>query len=190
MSRPIFVRPIALIVVFATASIASAPVALGQTPSIVDSVLALNRTGQWELAGQLAGKSLAAAKSPDEKCALLFNGLYAATRLGRFVSGPRSLKTFDDECATTATAKQYAAAIADLRRELELPEMPTTGVDWTAVDQFWLMVDTLTRGIHPSAGAMANAPVDSRLPHRRDLGAEHSTADRRQLQPGAPGRAR
>ena len=150
MSRPIFVRPIALIVAVATGFIAFAPSARGQAPSIVDSVLALNRIGKWDLAGQLAGKSLAAAKSPDEKCALLFNGLYAATRLGKFVSGPRGLKTFDDECASTATARQYATAIADLRRELELPVMPTTGVDWSGVDQFWRMVDTLSRGIQPS----------------------------------------
>jgi hypothetical protein len=150
MSRPILVRPIALIMVLASASIASAPAAWGQTPSVLDSVLALNRVGKWDLAGQLAGKSLAAAKSPDEKCALLFNGLYAATRLGKDTTAPRSLKTFDDECAATATAKQYATAIADLRRELELPVMPTTGVDWSGVDEFWRMVDTLTRGIKPS----------------------------------------
>lgn len=122
-----------------------------QSRSVVDSVLALNRSGQWELAGQLAAKSLSAAASTDERCALMFSGVYASTRLARFNAAPRQLKAFDDQCASSATAKQYASALADLRKELDLPRMPVAGVDWSAVDAFWMAVDTLSRGLEPSA---------------------------------------
>lgn len=52
-------------------------------------------------------------------------------------------------CANTNVMKQSARDIEEIRRVFSLPPMPT-GVDWTAVDQFWMAVDTLSRDIEPS----------------------------------------
>jgi len=130
-------------------TLAAGPLA-AQTPSIADSVAALERAGKWEAAARLIDPGLAAARTTEERCALLFDGLLAGTRLWRYAGAPRQLRAFDDECAASKVATIEARRIADLRQELDLPPMPVEPVDWTAVDQFWMAVDTLSRGIEPS----------------------------------------
>jgi hypothetical protein len=123
---------------------------MAQGRSLSDSVMALNRAGKWELAGPLAGKSIQSASSVDERCALIVGGLYAAVKTYRFTEGARQLKPFDDQCAKTSVTTTYANEVAFIHRELTLPAMPTAGIDWTAIDLFWMAVDTLSRDIEPS----------------------------------------
>jgi len=122
---------------------------VAQSRPLTDSVMALNRAGKWELAGQLADRAMRSATNVEERCAALVGGLYAAARLTQITSGPRQLKVFDDMCANTNVVKQSARDIDEIRRVFELPPMPT-GVDWSSIDQFWMAVDTLSRDIEPS----------------------------------------
>ncbi len=128
----------------------AAPTLAAQTRPLSDSVMALNRAGKWELAGQLALTGMRTAPNGEERCALFVGGLYASARMNQFSNGPRQLKTFDDMCAGTNVMTQQAREIEQIRRDLSLPPMPTTGVDWSAIDQFWMAVDTLSRDIEPS----------------------------------------
>jgi hypothetical protein len=80
----------------------------------------------------------------------MVGGLYAAVKTYRFTEGARQIKPFDDQCAKTSAMTKYANEVAFIHRELTLPPMPTTGIDWTAIDQFWMAVDTLSRDIEPS----------------------------------------
>jgi len=131
--------------------VSSAGAVVAQSRPMSDSVMALNRAGKWEQAGQLAAASLRSAPNVEERCALFLGGLYASARMLQFTNGPRQLKAFDDMCANTAVAKQSARDIEQIRRDLNLPPMPSGGVDWSAIDQFWIAVDTLSRDIEPSA---------------------------------------
>ena len=130
--------------------VSAASVAMAQTRPMSDSVMALNRAGKWEQAGQLASASLRSAPNVEERCALFIGGLYASARMLQFANGPGQLKSFDDMCANTMVAKQYARDIEQIRRDFDLPPMPSGGIDWSAVDQFWMAVDTLSRDIEPS----------------------------------------
>jgi hypothetical protein len=112
--------------------------------------MALNRAGKWELAGQLALTGIRSATNVEERCALFIGGLYASARMNQFADGPAKLKAFDQLCANTNVVKQQARDVEQLRRDLSLPPMPTAGIDWSAVDQFWMAVDTLSRDIEPS----------------------------------------
>lgn len=139
----------------------SAAPTLAQTRPVSDSVFALNRVGKWEQAGRLAEASMPAAPDIEERCALFVGGLYASVRMNKFANGPQLLKAFDGMCANTATARRMARDIEAIRRDLSIPPMPTTGVDWSAVDQFWMAVDTLSRDIEPSPAqwrALTTAP--------------------------------
>jgi len=135
---------IAMLLVALTASTLAA-----QSRPLSDSVMALNRAGKWELAGQLAAAGLRTTTDAEERCALFAGGLYASVRMNQFANGPGQLRAFDAMCASTKVVKQQAKDIEQIRRDLTLPPMPT-GIDWTAVDQFWMAVDTLSRDIEPS----------------------------------------
>jgi hypothetical protein len=138
-----FIPKTSLLVALTASSLA------GQTRPLSDSVMALNRSGKWELAGRLAERGMQSATSLEERCALFMGGLYAMSRMPQLSAGPRQLKAFDDMCANTSVVKQSARDVEQIRRDLSLPPMPT-GVDWSAVDQFWMAVDTLSRDIEPS----------------------------------------
>jgi len=133
----------ALLVVFAAST------ATAQARPLSDSVMALNRAGKWELAGQLALSGMRTATNGEERCALFVGGLYASARMNQLSNGPRQLKAFDDMCTNTSVMTQYARDIEQIRRDFTLPPMPT-GIDWSAIDQFWMAVDTLSRDIEPS----------------------------------------
>lgn len=127
-----------------------AAVPLGaQVQPIADSAAAARKAGQWEALGRLAQRGIAAANTPEDRCFFFFDGVLAATRLWRFASAPRQLSAFDTQCGKAAVATAEAETLADLKRELQLPPMPIGPVDWSSVDEFWRMVDTLSRGIDP-----------------------------------------
>jgi hypothetical protein len=128
----------------------TARVVAAQSRPLSDSVAALNRAGKWELAGKLAVTGMRAATEVEERCALFIAGLYASARMHQFSDGPGKLKAFDTMCANSIVAKHQARDVEQIRRDLSLPPMPTGGVDWSAVDQFWMAVDTLSRDIEPS----------------------------------------
>jgi len=130
--------------------LATAAAVNAQSRPLSDSVMALNRAGKWELAGPIAVRGMQSATSPDERCTLALAALYAAAKTMRYNEGTRELKPFEERCGGTAVAKTYPEEIAFIHRELTLPPMPTAGVDWSAVDQFWMAVDTLSRDIEPS----------------------------------------
>ena len=131
-------------------AICAASTIAAQTRPLSDSVMALNRAGKWELAGQLALTGMRTTTNGEERCALFIGGLYASARMNQLANGSRQLKAFDDMCANTMVIKQQAREIEQIRRDLSLAPMPTTGVDWSAIDQFWMAVDTLSRDIEPS----------------------------------------
>lgn len=130
--------------------VATASTVTAQGRPLSDSVMALNRAGKWELAGQLALTGMRTATNGEERCALFVGGLYASARLNQLTNGQRQLKAFDDMCAGTSVVQQQAREIEQIRRDLSLPPMPTTGIDWSAIDQFWMAVDTLSHDIEPS----------------------------------------
>ncbi|HVE33267.1 MAG TPA: DUF5700 domain-containing putative Zn-dependent protease [Gemmatimonadaceae bacterium] len=133
-----------------TLFVCAASTIAAQTRPLSDSVMALNRAGKWEQAGQLADRAMRTAPNVEERCAVFVGGLYAAARLSLIVTGPRQLTVFDDMCANTTAVRQSARDLEEIRRIFTLPPMPTTGVDWSGVDQFWMAVDTLSRDIEPS----------------------------------------
>ena len=133
-----------------TLFVCAASTIAAQTRPLSDSVMALNRAGKWEQAGQLADRAMRTAPNVEERCAVFVGGLYAAARLSLIVTGPRQLTVFDDMCANTTAVRQSARVLEEIRRIFTLPPMPTTGVDWSGVDQFWMAVDTLSRDIEPS----------------------------------------
>src|SRR5262249_48679199 len=108
------------------------------------------RAEQWELLGAVAARGIAAATTPEDRCQFFLDGVLAATRLWRFASAPNRLKAFDDQCGRSQVAANEAVTLAEIRSELTLPAMPIGPVDWTAIDRFWPMVDTLARGSDPS----------------------------------------
>ena len=128
--------------------LAAAPLA-AQLQPIADSAAAARRAGQWETLARLAQKGIAASTTTDDRCRFGLDGLLAQTRLWRYASAPSQLSTFDARCRSSAIATADAATLEEIRQELKLPPMPVGPVDWTAVDEFWRMVDTLSRGIDP-----------------------------------------
>src|SRR5689334_1672956 len=100
-----------------------ASVAAAQSRSLVDSVMVLNRAGQWEQAGKLAEAGMRTTSDLEERCALFVGGLYALARTSQVVNGPRALKSFDDMCGKTAAASRSARELEGIRRDLALPPM-------------------------------------------------------------------
>jgi hypothetical protein len=121
-----------------------------QVGVIADSASVARRAEQWETLGRLAQKGIAASSTPEDRCRFLLAGVLAQTRLWRFASAPARLRAFDAQCGTSTVASSEATMLADIRRELTLPPMPIGPADWTAVDQFWMMVDTLSLGVDPT----------------------------------------
>jgi hypothetical protein len=121
-----------------------------QVGPLLDSAAAARRAEQWETLGRLAQKGIAASSTPEDRCRFFLDGVLAQTRLWRFATAPARLRAFDAQCGASAVASSEAAVLADIRRELILPPMPIGPADWTAVDQFWMMVDTLSLGKEPS----------------------------------------
>jgi hypothetical protein len=132
--------------------IAAASPLAAQTPASVlaDSVLLLNHAGQYDHAGGVARRGFAANPSPDELCALHVGAAYALTKVGVYASAADQLEMVDKDCAQSPVMRQQAADIAQIRRELALPPMPKTGMDFSAIDQFWKVADQLVQDREPS----------------------------------------
>ena len=131
--------------------LALAASARAQTP-LVDSVIKLNRAGLWEQAGPLAQQGFQQAKTVDERCALLVGGSYALAQLTRLDAARATLRTFDRECVESPVVRQQATDIAFVRSSIDLPALPTTGVELSALDQFWTVTDLLRADVEPTSG--------------------------------------
>jgi hypothetical protein len=127
----------------------AAPATAPMTP-LADSVMRLYQAGLWDRASRLAQASYETTKSPDERCALLVNAAYALQRTGRIETAGEQLHAFDQQCSAVASAAHYASTLGELRREISLPSMPVTGLDFSGVDQFWRIADILTKDVEPS----------------------------------------
>jgi hypothetical protein len=114
--------------------------------AVSDSVTALNRSGRWPDAARRARASLANTANAEERCTLRAGMLHALARMGLAGPAAEELKTFDRECASSAAARQRARDLAEIRALVDLPPLPTTGLDFSSVDHFWGMVDRLQRG--------------------------------------------
>jgi len=124
--------------------------ASAQSRSLVDSVLLLNRAGRWAEAAQLARKSIPATASADERCTLRVSMLWGLVQLRMLDIAASELKTYDTECARFRPTPQYASEIAAIRAETNLPPLPKTGFDFSYLEPFWTIVDSLSRDIQPS----------------------------------------
>jgi hypothetical protein len=117
--------------------------------STIDSAAALNRAGNWDAVAPLTRPAMARA-IPDERCELLVQTLYAGAELWRVTEVAQLLRSFDAQCAHAPVVASQPEALTQIRRSVDMPPMPSAGVDWSAVDEFWMAVDTLTAGIEPS----------------------------------------
>ena len=138
-------RSVVMLVVLASAAAAQAPLS--------DSVMKLNRAGRWEQAAQLARNSLGSTASTDERCALRINAIYSLTRLGAYTTAASELKTLDSQCGESAVVRQWAKDLAAIRSELALPPLPKSGLDFSALDQFWNIADLLVKDAEPPEDA-------------------------------------
>jgi hypothetical protein len=126
---------------------------VAQTPAkpAADSVAQLNRTGRWTDAAALASRSLSGRVLPlDEQCPLLFGLAYADARIARYDFGKEILDAFFEKCRTLPSAAQYLADAEKLRHDVDLPPLPRTGLDFSAVDEFWHVAGLLAADREPS----------------------------------------
>jgi hypothetical protein len=129
--------------------IALASPAAAQTP-LSDSVAKLNRTGRWADAAQLAEDGIRGTVTDDERCALHLGAIYSLTRLGAYAGAAAELRTFENQCAASPAPHQQGVDLESIRSELTLPRLPTTGLDFSAIDQFWKIADLLAKDVEPS----------------------------------------
>lgn len=114
-----------------------------------DSAKLLNRVGRWTDALTWARNQLPSAGA-DDKCALRADILSSLLAMGLLDAAASELKGFDETCGSSVVAKQQSAEIARVRSAVSLPSIPTTGLDFSAVDEFWRMADMLLKDIEPS----------------------------------------
>jgi hypothetical protein len=143
-----------LSMLFATADLAVAqtPVMQGSSSTAVpsaDSAARLNRAGLWRDALTVARMRMPVAAA-DEKCSLRIDILESLERMGLLEGAASEFRTFDPQCRETASAKARADEVARIRSETSLPPLPTTGLDFSAVDEFWRLVDQLAKDVEPS----------------------------------------
>ena len=118
------------------------------TPA-ADSVAELNRIGKWTDAATLARITLNGQVPIDEQCGLFFGLAYSDVRLGRLDDAKPLLDHFVERCRI-ASATQYLTSAMALHREVTLPPIPRTGLDFSAVDAFWHVADLLVADKEPS----------------------------------------
>jgi putative zinc-dependent peptidase DUF5700 len=124
--------------------------ASAQATPLADSVMKLEQAGLWDRASQFAQASYAKTTSPDERCALLVRAADALTHTGRIDTAGQQLEAFDRQCSAVASAGRYATTVGDMQREVSLPKLPVTGVEFSGVDQFWEIADILTKDVEPT----------------------------------------
>lgn len=114
-----------------------------------DSATLLNRAGRWAEAVTWARKQLPNVGA-EEKCALRADMLRSFVDMGLLDAAATELKGFDDACATSNAATQHAPDLARIRAAVALPPLPTTGLDFSGVDEFWRVADMLLKDVEPS----------------------------------------
>jgi hypothetical protein len=102
-------------------------------------------------ATQLAIRGVSETPSNDERCGLMFSAMFALTRQGQIDVAREQFRTYDQQCTPLASAAQYANDLDILRIEWSMPPIPRTGSDFSSLDRFWTIVDTLSRDIEPSS---------------------------------------
>jgi hypothetical protein len=131
-----------------------------QSTRISDSVLALFQANHHGAAAQLAHRTLmspqAAALPLEERCMIRMGMLWSLWRLGMLSVMSEELHTYDADCANAKLDEGWTKTLPELRDAVSLPPLPRTGFDFSAVDQFWMMVDTLSRDIAPSEAQWRN----------------------------------
>jgi hypothetical protein len=104
----------------------------------------------WEQAGRFAQSSYDSRLSQAERCGLIANGAYALVRLGRVETAATQVSTFDRDCSDVPGAAPFRSTIAELRPQTSLPRIPRTGLDFSAIDEFWRVADLLQRDQDPT----------------------------------------
>jgi hypothetical protein len=133
-----------------TLAVVVAASAAGQR--ISDSAARLNASGRWQGALRLASARPTTASGQDqaESCRLLVQLLVAYDRLGRLENGAARLEQYDRSCQDVKLDTGEARLLRTTRRDFVLPAMPTSGLDFSGIDRFWRVVDTLTADREPS----------------------------------------
>jgi len=108
-------------------------------------VARLNRVGRWADAPQLVEDGIRGTFTADERCALHLGASNSLTRLD--AGAAAELRTFDGQCATDPALRQQGLGLEAIRSELTLPPLPKTGLNFSAVDQFWKIADLLAKRI-------------------------------------------
>jgi hypothetical protein len=117
---------------------------------LADSVTRLNILGKWDQAAVLARVSLNGNLPVDEHCGLLFGLAVADARVGRLDDAGAALDRFFEPCRGVASVARDVGAADSLRREVRLPPLPRTGIDFSGVDAFWHVADVLAADREPS----------------------------------------
>lgn len=131
--------------------VAASPRLAAQTGPLADSAMKLVRAGLYDQATHLAIRGVAETESNDERCGLMFATLFALTRQGQYDTARQQFRTYDQQCTPLESSQQYLNDLDILRLEWSMPPIPRSGSDFSGLDRFWGMVDTLTRGIAPSS---------------------------------------
>jgi hypothetical protein len=124
-----------------------------RTPAslVADSMSQLNGTAKWEQAATLARRGLGLTSDPDQRCIFHLGASRALTGMGLYGLAESELEIVGDECAQSAGVRASSADLAALRKDLaSLPVMPTTGMDFSGVDQFWKVADVLAADHTPT----------------------------------------
>jgi hypothetical protein len=123
-----------------------------RTPAslVADSMSQFSQAGKWEQAATLARRGLGMTSDPDDQCTFHLGASQALAGMGLYGLAESELKVVDDDCAHSAGIRERSADVAALRRDLSFPVMPKTGMDFSAVDQFWKVADVLAADRTPT----------------------------------------
>ena len=89
------------------------------------------------------------AMSLEDRCARRIAALPAMIHAGAYDAVQSSLEQIDAECVSTAAYSSQAADIQAARGAATLSPLPTTGMDFSALDQFWPLADLLAKDTEP-----------------------------------------
>jgi hypothetical protein len=115
---------------------------------ILDKIMELNRSGQWEQAARIAQRFLISSnpKSPTQRCQAYYGLAYAQSKLRRSEEEQDTLTIYDEECGKLAGNSWMSAEVARLRAELKAqPQPPVTE------DNFWQAVNPGALGMNVEA---------------------------------------
>jgi len=119
---------------------------------LADSAARLNASGHWQEALKVASSRPALSSGQDraESCRLLAQLLVAYDHLGRLEDGAAHLKRYDETCDKVKLDAVDSELLRVTLRDLRLPALPNSGLDFSGIDRFWRVVDTLSHDREPS----------------------------------------